>query len=145
MSPPLVCHSLITVLTRIGRPSQSHPPCTTKPTEVAAHVHKPRHAHYFPRVFFSRVGSSLGIPVGSCQGDLTRPVRLENLLIRPDSTRPVRFRTPPDPTRLDPLLFENLLTRPVVRAITPEKPCILLTRVTDSPQLPGSWRRDVPP
>ena len=35
-----------------------------------------------------------------------------NNTIRPESTRPVIFRTPPDPTRPDPLVWVGLLTRP---------------------------------
>ena len=37
----------------------------------------------------SRVGSLLGIPVGSGQGDPGRPVISENLLARPQSTREI--------------------------------------------------------
>ena len=38
-------------------------------------------------------------------------MRFENLLTRPDPTRPVRFRTPPDSTRHAPQAYRNLLTR----------------------------------
>ena len=36
-------------------------------------------------------------------------------------TRPVRFGTPPDPTRLDPRDFESILTRPAGRVVASEK------------------------
>ena len=75
--------------------------------------------------FFSRAGSGR---VGTGQGDPARPVTFENLptrpvtfenllaesvtfenfLTRPDPTRTVRFRTPPD---LDPRLFFNTAKR----------------------------------
>ena len=40
---------------------------------------------------------------------------------RPDPTRPVRFRTPPDPIQLDPRGFETLLIRSARRIVTREK------------------------
>ena len=59
---------------------------------------------------FSRIGSPLADRVasrgsgrdGSGQGNPIRPVRLENLL-----TRPVRFRSRPDPTGFDPRVFQS--------------------------------------
>ena len=46
-----------------------------------------------------------------------------------DPTRPVRFRTHSDPTRLDPLVVERLLIRPAGPIVTREKPPIFVTVV----------------
>ena len=53
---------------------------------------------------------------------VTRPAS-DPYLTGHDPTRPVTFRTPPDPTRPDPRHFETLLTRPAGRVMTREKPC----------------------
>ena len=60
---------------------------------------------------FSRFVSVSGRP------DPTQPVSFDKLL-----TRPVKFRAPPDPTRLDPRQFEVFLIRPAGRAMTREMP-----------------------
>ena len=67
--------------------------CTRLVTEVATVSYDSKHAiEKFPQnnQGFSRVGSLPGIPyhtpVGSDQGDPGRPVILENLLTRTDST-----------------------------------------------------------
>ena len=46
---------------------------------------------------------------------------------RPDPTRPERFPTPPGPTRLDPPIFDCLLTHPMGRVMTRQK--ALVTRI----------------
>lgn len=55
-------------------------------------------------IFWGFRGSDIFSPVGSGQGDLIRPVRLEHVLIRPERTheiwitsRPMKFRSLPDP------------------------------------------------
>ena len=69
------------------------------------------------------------VTVRSGKGDPPHSVKVENLLnptrpdpTRPDLTGPVRFRKPPDPTRLAPRDIGNLLTRPVGRVMTRENP-----------------------
>ena len=49
--------------------------------------------------------------------DPTRPVSFDKPL-----TRPVKFRAPPDPTRLDPRQFEVFRIRPAGRVMTREMP-----------------------
>ena len=70
-----------------------------------------------------RLGLRLAGRVGSGQSYPTRRVMFENLLIRPYPTRPAKFRTPPDPTRLDPRGFEKHLSRTAGRILIREKPC----------------------
>ena len=53
---------------------------------------------------------------------LNRPAKIETLLTRPDTTRPVTFQTPPDPTRPDSRHFQTFLTRRAGRVMTHEKP-----------------------
>ena len=64
----------------------------------------------FYRQGFSRVGSLLNL-AGSDRVRITRP----------DPTRPLRFRTPFDPSRLDRPAFENILTGPASRVMAHEK------------------------
>ena len=60
--------------------------------------------------------------IPSCGSDRVRATR-------PDPTRPVRFRTPSDPIRLDPQVLETLLTRPEGRIMTRQKPCFFHVKV----------------
>ena len=81
----------------------------------------------------SRVGSGGVRILTGCVGSGQEVVRISRVepgqhdTIRParsDTTRqkPRRFPIPPDPTRLDPRGFENLLIRPVGRVMTRENP-----------------------
>ena len=78
---------------------------------------------------FHGLGHFLRVESGRVRMTLARPVRFEKLLIRtvptrPDSTRAVIIRTPPDPTRLETRDFEGFLTRPAGRVVIRENPAV---------------------